>query len=334
MRKVLITSAGSTTAISIAKSLRLSGQSYKLFGTDIFPYDKTPGTPFFHSIYRVPPYSERPYVSRILSVIRKEKIQYVFPVVDGEVEILSLNRKKIESAGAKLIASDHAVVAICNDKYKTWKYLDKHGVKTPRIYLANERKNISCTQHNPYFIKPRYGLSSVDCYTVCSRKELDVFCKRIQSPIIQKKMYGKMYVVDLILDKRLNPVAIATREEIASKAGVGVKAVSVSNPNVTASAVKIAQTLGCTGPINIEFFKKKTTHAQMIEVNPRPSAGVILSTYSGVNIPHVAILIADNGTQPLQPKPRQTNQISMNRYWNEVYVVKSHARVQTYDTRG
>jgi carbamoylphosphate synthase large subunit len=80
----------------------------------------------------------------------------------------------------------------------------------------------------------------------------------------------------------------------------------------------VAQSLKIIGPCNLEVFKKGK-NIFLIEVNPRFSAGVVLSTKSGANIPAIALDLF-LGNKIAAERLRWRPGIKMIRFWQEVYI--------------
>jgi carbamoyl-phosphate synthase large subunit len=314
MSTVLITSLGSTTAISAAKALRKTGK-HRIIGTDINPFDEIPGTLFCDKLYQVGYFHQKKYIRELLDICMQEKVEFILPIVDQEVEKIAEHEKMFRQFGIIPCVSSYQTVKTCNDKYLTWHFLQAMEIDTPRVFLPKESKVFS--KMFPLFLKPRYGVSSRNCYQVRNMTEYQVLSKRIEEPIIQQMMNGEQYVIDIMNDLNAKNITAVIRHEISAKSGLGVKAVTVHNERIRRYVVKIAETIGIKGPANVEVFKKGST-ISLIEVNPRLSAGSILSATAGVNI---AQLTLDVFSQRKMRKKTYTylDGVYMTRYWEEAY---------------
>ncbi|MEN9327876.1 MAG: hypothetical protein RI947_684 [Candidatus Parcubacteria bacterium] len=313
--RVLITAAGSTTAISAAKALKKSKRHHFIVGTDIYPSTEIAGTIFCDTVHRVPLFSDPQYIETLLSICKKERIEFIIPIMDQEVEIIAANANLFKDAGIMPCVSDVETIRICNDKYLTWKALRAKGIDTPHAYLPEE--SVLFLPLFPLFIKPRHGISSRDCYKITTKEEYDLFVKKVDQPVIQQYLSGKQYVVDIVCDLASNPIVSTVRHEISAKSGLGVKAVTLHDTVICEYAEKIAKALLITGQANIEVFKDNDT-ISLIEVNPRLSAGSILSAAAGVNIAEVAIDVFSN-KELNREDYRYHDNVYMTRYWEEVY---------------
>lgn len=315
MITVLITSIGSTTAISAVKALRKGKETYRIIGTDINASSEIAGTIFCDAIYQVPRYDSPEYISQIIEICKKEEVNYVLPILDQEVEMIAHHTDVFLNDGITPCVSDYITVKTCNDKAETYEYLKKRMIDTPRVYLPKEKQMFSL--RFPLFMKPRHGVSSKDCYVVSNIEEYEVLVKRIEEPIIQEQLHGKQYVIDIVNDTHGNNIAAVVRHEISAKSGLGVKAVTVLDEKVRAYAVMIAQKLKIQGAANVEVFSDGEK-ISLIEINPRLSAGSILSAIAGVNIAELTIN-AFSGKRQTGGQYTYKDNIYMTRYWEEVF---------------
>lgn len=318
VKHVLITSIGSTSAISGAKSLRASKRGkYYIVGTDVHEPHEIPADVFCDAVYKVPFFDNPSYINSLQQICKKEIVKYLIPVIDQEVESITIHLEAFEKMGITVIASNHQTVAICNDKYATWKTLKEKGIDTPRVFLPDEFSSIKKTHTGTYYMKPRRGVSSQDNFVITNDDELALLRRRVKDPVLQNTMIGDMYVVDVVNDRRGKNVVAVPRREYSAKSGLGVKAETVSDRDVTEYAVAIAEALGITGIANIEVFKNNDV-ISFIEINPRLSAGAILTTRAGVNLTEIAIDVF-SGNKISHERLQYKTGIYMTRYWQEAF---------------
>lgn len=315
MITVLVTSIGSTTAISAAKALRKGKETYRIVGTDIYPSSEIPGTIFCDAIYQVPRYDSPDYIAQIIEICKKEKVEFIIPILDQEVEMIAKEKEMLLNEGVTACVSDYKTVQTCNDKLATFEYFNKRNINTPRVYLPKEKQMFFL--RFPLFMKPRRGVSSKDCYTVNNQEEYEVLVQRIDEPIIQQQLSGKQYVIDVVNDTQSNNITAVVRHEISAKSGLGVKAVTALNEQLRAYAVMIAEKIKIQGAANVEVFVDGDK-ISLIEINPRLSAGSIISTAAGINIAELTIE-AFSGKPHIQAPRTYKEGVYMTRYWEEVF---------------
>ena len=314
---VMITGMGSTTALSVIKGLRLSKiYEYKITGTDIYNKSEIAGATFCDKIYKVPLATNNFYISELIKICKKENVNLLIPIIDQEVEKIAKHMTLFRQNNIIVCSSSYETVKNCNDKYKTYLFLKNKGIETNEVYLQKNLKKIA-NSNGPFFIKPRRGCSSINCYSADNLKELKIILKKIKNPIIQRLLSGKQYVIDIINDLNGKNLIAIPRYEISSKAGIGVKAKTVKNEKLILYGKKISETLQIKGTANIEVFACRN-RISLIEVNPRFSAGSILSIAAGVNIPDIVIDLFLN-KHITKKRLLWKKNIYMTRYWQEIF---------------
>lgn len=317
LRIILITAMGCNTSISIAKSLRRSeSYEYRIIGVDMAPLHEMAGSVWCDEYYQVTSYKDENYIKTLIDIAQKENADFLMSVMDIEMEKLSANNDIFKKNGIQLCLPDHNVIVLCNDKYETNKFLTTKGVRVPATYTPTEFGALSSKQF-PFFIKPRKGVSSIDCYNGKNEEELNIFLERTEDPIIQEFIGGDQYVIDVINNLDGENIVAIPRREISSKAGIGVKAITVKDEDLIEYGIKVSELLGIKGVANIEVFKKGS-EIILIEVNPRFSAGSIVSCVAGVNIPEIVVGIFAGEKIELERLEWRAN-IYMTRYWQEVF---------------
>ncbi|MEK7631997.1 MAG: ATP-grasp domain-containing protein [Patescibacteria group bacterium] len=330
MRKaitILVTSVGSTTALSVIKSLRQdSDRKYRIIGTDINPLRTIPGNVFTDVTYRVPEAKRRSYIPALRKICIREGVQFIIPIVDLEVELLAKNRSILQDVGARVCASDYVTVKSCNDKYATYRALQAKNVSSPPVNLQSELSKESIYRlHFPLFIKPRRGCSSIDAYRVESYSVLQSYFTRRNDFIVQPFLKGNQFVIDVCNDANGKNIVSIPRREIVSKSGIGVKAETCKDKALQSFGVRISEALNIKGVANIEVLKRGNK-ISLIEVNPRFSAGSIISTAAGVNLAALTIGVF-SGSAITHNSNQWLAGVYMTRYWQEVFYYR-HRRLK------
>lgn len=70
--------------------------------------------------YPIPFANEHAFIERLLKICKKEKASLLFPGLDAELMILSLNKDLFKSIGTTVIDSDQSVIRISDDKQLTY----------------------------------------------------------------------------------------------------------------------------------------------------------------------------------------------------------------------
>ncbi|MGO2169057.1 hypothetical protein, partial [Pseudoalteromonas sp.] len=76
------------------------------------------------------------YISFLLDYCKKNDISVIISLFDIDLPILANHKKVFKEQGIDVIVSEPEVIDICNDKWKTYQFLTKHNIKTPKTYIA------------------------------------------------------------------------------------------------------------------------------------------------------------------------------------------------------
>jgi len=155
MKRIIVTGAGGPAGINFIMSLRIAPEKMFVVGTEASEY-------FIHLTstnkrYVIPEAKEAGYVDSLNKIIRKEKIDFVHPQPDIEVEIVSENREKLE---ANVFLPAKKAVRACQDKLESarvWRKKDVPVAKTRK--LRTERDVVKAFEEfgSPIWIRARHG---------------------------------------------------------------------------------------------------------------------------------------------------------------------------------
>lgn len=245
------------------------------------------------------------YVDKLKDICRSEKVDALISLNDLELPVLAAARKDFEELGVRLIISREEVVDICFDKYKTIEFCAKIEVATPLTYLNLEeaKKAIDSGQlHFPVVVKPRWGSASVGIEFPRSLEELELAyrlaLKKIshsilaeaskqdleQSVIIQEKINGKEYGLDILNDFSGSTRQVYTKEKLAMRAGETDKSVLRRSAELEDIGFRVGKALGHIGNVDCDVFEKDGKF-YLLEINPRFGGGYPFSHMSGANYP-------------------------------------------------
>ncbi len=134
MRSILVTGAGGSAGNNVCWSLRVSndGKKIVLDGTDV---DRTSIelNGWIDRAYQLPPANSPRYLRRLNQVVKKDKVEMIFPQPDSEVGRLSRDRDQVRAA---MFLPDHEAVRVCQDKYVALSRWFKKGLRKEPIVLS------------------------------------------------------------------------------------------------------------------------------------------------------------------------------------------------------
>jgi carbamoyl-phosphate synthase large subunit len=250
----------------------------RVITTDINPL--SPALYFGHKHHIVPLTTDRYYIPIIESICDAEGVDLVIPTIDDELPIFGRVVDRFTQAGIAVAVSSEQTSLICNDKYETYLFCEKNGIRTPTTRLA---ENVNFNElHYPVYVKPRYGRGSVNVFAVHNESQLRLFLDYVPDAIVQDQLTGKEFTVDVLSDFNGNVLSIVPRERLVIRAGVSDKGITRKYDEIIAFAKEVAEKLQIIGPANIQC-KWDGREVSLIEVNPRFSGGIPLTIASGAD---------------------------------------------------
>lgn len=313
---VMVTAVGSTTGMSVIKGLRGQKEyNVRIIGTDIYPKETIAASNLCDQIYLVPTAKESAYLNTIINICKQENVQLVIPIVDEELWIIAQNRERFEYENILPIVSDVSVIDICNDKFKTFQWMQTQGIPCPQTCLLDDLQSCENLTY-PQFIKPRYGRSSIGCKKIDSPQELEFIRKTTSNLITQPLLEGDEYTTDILADFNGKVFSVVPRLRVETKAGISTKGRTCHNQRLIKWGATIAERLPIRGPTNLQSFVKDD-EVTYFEINPRFSGGLPLTIESGVNGPFCLLKLFFGSPTPSEHLPFED--LFMARYWMEVF---------------
>lgn len=287
---------------------------------------------------QVPAVYDPEYVNITLNICKEQKIDALLSLNDLELPILAENKDRFEELGVKVIVSDPQVIDIAFDKYKTAQWVESLGLVAPKTYVRMEdvKKALAAGEIEfPLFMKPRWGSGSIGLESIADMEELDIYynllMKKIKKTIlatasvgdeyimIQEKLTGSEFGLDIMNDLEGNHVAISVKQKLAMRAGETDKAVTVDLPEVREMGRKIGETLGHIGNLDVDIMQRADGAYCVLELNPRFGGGFPFSYEAGVNMPKAIIQwIKGEDVDPAMLQPEYGRMFSKNDYLMEI----------------
>lgn len=287
---------------------------------------------------QVPAVYDPKYVDITLQICKEQEIDALLSLNDLELPILAENKARFEAEGVKVIVSDPSVIDIAFDKYKTAQWIESLGLKSPKTYVRlEEAKHALQTGdlHFPLFMKPRWGSGSIGLESIADMEELDIYyhllMKKIKKTIlatasvgdeyilIQEKLTGKEFGLDVMNDLEGNNVAVSVKQKLAMRAGETDKAVTVDLPEVRKIGHKIGSALKHIGNLDVDVMQNEKGEYCVLELNPRFGGGFPFSYEAGVNLPKAIIeWVKGNKVDTSILQPEYGRMFSKNDYLMEI----------------
>jgi carbamoyl-phosphate synthase large subunit len=225
------------------------------------------------------------YISRVISLCKKEKVSAILTLIDPELLLLAAHRQQFLDASIIPILSPDEGLEASVDKYLF--YETYHEIlPLVKSYVSKESLQQAFDSHEvsfPFFAKFRTGSASIGIQKIESRRSLQAIDEKnnyVYQPFIDGKELGVDAYIDLISGKM---VSVFMKEKIAMRAGETDKAVSIYDEKVFELIKKIEDTSAYRGPIDIDVFIARNGTIYINEINPRFGGGHPHAYNCGVN---------------------------------------------------
>jgi carbamoyl-phosphate synthase large subunit len=263
-----------------AKRLKLNA---KMLGADVT--ELSSALQLCDEKFLVKPTTHRGYIPELLSIVKKHKVNLIVPTVDLDLKVLARAKERFSELGCVVLISRPQVIDICQDKRKTYQFLTKNGFDTPVTMSARKALSVKRLKW-PCFLKPWDGYASRGNAIVTSRRELQLFSKRIPNCIVQEYIEGPEFTCDVYVDFDLKVRCVVPRKRIEVRSGEVNKGQVVKDKRIMNKTRKLVELLGAgPGVITIQLIRSNKGQLKFIEINPRFGGGVPLSMKAGADFP-------------------------------------------------
>ncbi len=274
---ILISAIGSMSSEAVISSLRkLDGA--RLIGCDIYDKEWIYPSMLVDVFYQVPRADSFGYIEELLDICIREDVQYVFPLTDPEVDILSDRRSAFEEKGIVICISPDDVVKICRDKKLFFEHLS--GIEDLRLLPTYTFDSLKEIKSEALIAKPKKGRSSEDLWIIDDREKIEFLVKDKGEYIFQPFLKGMVVTVDIIRDSFGNFFFIPRKELLRTKNGAGITVRLFNDGQIAKSVCALVSRLSFLGCVNVEFLYDGASY-YLMDINPRFSAGIAFSQSTG-----------------------------------------------------
>jgi len=254
------------------------------------------------------------YIEFIINYCLENDIEVLISLFDIDLPVLAQNKLKFAELGINVIVSDYDFIQICNDKWLTYNFLIRNGLKTPISFLAIEDACNAIDRGSlnyPLIVKPRWGMGSIGIFEADNLEELNVFYKKTlnninesylkyesqQAPenciIIQEKLVGQEYGIDIFNDLNGNFLSCVPKKKLAMRAGETDSAEIIEDIKLSNIAKKISQISKHIGNLDVDCFLVDNMFF-ILEMNSRFGGQYPFSHIAGVDFPKAIIYMLMN----------------------------------------
>ncbi len=305
MRNILVSGASGIVGYGILRSLKKSGKNLRLIGTTI--YDDSIAEGFCDIFEKAPPTSEPGYLEWLLEIIKKHKIELIFPGIEADMYKWVDHVSEIEGCGAKALLNRIELISLCKDKwvfYESLRDLDSsYAIKST---LTADFDTLVDEFHLPFMLKPRRGFGSKGIVRVYDRDTFLKHSHEIGPVLMAQELVGndnEEYTTSAFCDGRGGFYCSMTLRRKLSKDGFTEKAEVVELDGIKEALIELCKLYRPVGPTNFQF-RKHNGDLKLLEINPRISSATSIRTAFGYNESQMAIEYYLENKSPDQPAVR------------------------------
>lgn len=276
MSGVLVTGAGGAAGVAVIRDLSAQGERTVAVDTDPLAAGL-----FLADASVVVPSAVQPeeLVGAVAVAVAEHGVDAIVCTVAEEMGALSAGRDVL---GAPVWLPPPDAVARCLDKYEFSHVLQRAGLSTPATALGRDHSAVTEVP-GPWIVKPRWGRGSRDVFAVDNCRDLAWPCRRMVDPIVQHRVAGREFTVDVLTDRSGRVVGAVPRWRMECKAGISTKGRTFTDAEVVKTVAGVIAAVGLEGVANVQGFVGDEG-VVIVEVNPRFSGGLPLSIAAGADL--------------------------------------------------
>jgi carbamoyl-phosphate synthase large subunit len=312
----LIMCAGSMPAVGIINALKRQDEiGVRLIAADCSPLSV--GFQLADAHYTVPLASASGFIDAVLEICKREGVNIVFPVIDEELLVFAQNRGRFQEEGIRVITNDPDVVALAKDKYRTFEFCKRAGIRVPATYLPHELPEAGRLAF-PLIVKPRDGRGTVGVFKARNPNELEFFLDYVSNPMVQQFLEGPEYTIDILTDFQGHPKSVVPKLRLETKAGMQVKGRTVKDERLIDFGLMAIEKFRLVPRGNVQCILHES-ELFLIEVNPKFPASLPFTVAAGVNAP-LLLLKMHAGQEVPSLIGRFRDGLVMLRCWQEIFL--------------
>ena len=285
-KTVLLTVTGAVSADIVIKSLKRMG--FRIVGCDSHPKEWIVGSNSVDCFYQAPLITENEkYLEFIKNICTVEKIDFIFPMIDIEVDLFSENREWFDSHGVALCICGKESIRILRNKKVLADFIKNNYPEIKYIPTEYIKDTNRLEWRFPVVCKPCNGRSSQGLRYIYSESEWENLKKtvNISNYIVEPYIDGPIVMVEIVRQPNTKKVVAMTRRELMSTPhGLSTTVYIYQDKSLEERCKVLADKLNIIGNVNFEFILDNEGIYHFVECNPRFSAGCEFSCMGGYDI--------------------------------------------------
>jgi len=312
--RILVTGVGSIASVSVCRCFKsVTERNIYVVGTDV--KERVPNMNI-DKYYQNKRYDDPDLIDHLLDICKKEKIDLIMPLVDGELSRIARHREDFLKVGTIVCLNDADTILLIQNKYNFYKYLDEHDIGAPkRLLFHNVDEFINgCKElgfpENDVCYKPtissgsrgfRQITNNIDYENYLFRDRLSAvgaFTYDYMLDLMQKvKEFPEMMLMEYLSGALVNVEAFAIKGKVKKLVmytfprddGNFLGGDVIIDKNVEEYCEKVIDMLKLDGYFGLQLAYSKDGEVKMLEINPRIHGSAIVSYFEDNNFPYFEI---------------------------------------------
>lgn len=311
---VLVTGAGAPGIKGTIYSLKNNSDNREVFviGTDM--NEDVVGAHICDKFRVIPPAKKADeYLTSLLNICKKDKVDVLLPQNTFELEILASNIDSFEKVGTKIVTASKTSIDIANDKYHLMETCKELGVPVGEFYkvttfvdLVSKAKTLGWPSNN-VVVKPPVsnGMRGVRIISesIDRRKMFydekpnslfttmddlnNILGESFPELIITEYLPGKEFTVDVFKDD--NKITVIPRIRHQVRSGITFSGEVVKHDTLINYCKLISEKLNMENCYGFQFKLDKNNVPKILESNPRIQGTMVLATIANANIIYASV---------------------------------------------
>ena len=314
--RVLVTGVGSTASVGDCRCFKENGErNIYVVGTDI--KEKVPNL-YIDKYYQNKKYNDPYFINHLIDICKKERIDFLFPLVDGELYKIAKHRDDFYKVGTTVCLNDAETIKLIQNKYDLYKYLEEKGIAVPKCVLFNNIDEFidGCKKldfpncdvcYKPTISSGSRGFRIIsnninyENYLFKDRPTISTFSYDYAVSLMQNiKCFPQMMLMEYLSGRQVTVDVFAIKGEpkkiilntIPEFSNIGVNSLIaevIIDKEVEEYCEKIIRTLKLDGYFGMQLAYSSDNILKLIEINPRIQGSAIVTYYAGSNFPYFEI---------------------------------------------
>lgn len=259
------------------------------------------------------------YIPFLLEYCQNNSIDLVISLFDMDLLMLAKHKAAFAAIGTRVLVSDPELIAVCNDKWKTYLFLKENGFCVPDTYLTLQQAihalNNGSLQY-PVVVKPRFGCGSIAMSVAEDETDLLYGFRRNtrlvdhsylkyesaaedEKILCQQCLQGQEYGADIMNDLDGNFKHVVIKKKIAMRAGETDIAEIVDVPAIREVCERLGRLTRHIGNMDVDVFLVDGK-PYILEMNARFGGGYPFSHMAGCDLPRAIVQWAKG--EPVEPE--------------------------------